>query len=711
MRKFKFFALAFAAIAFAGCSDDAIDGQGGNTGTIGDGTPAYLTISFSTNGGSSSRADDTNIGDTDGNQENSGHTSDGVEGESKVGKVLVVVSPVSDAGSGFAKLYNSLDEEPEDNTTEGFYEENPTTKTYKNAQPIEVTTGEYNVLVVINPVATIYEDYLETGNNINDGITTGVESLYNSIVTGQYDYTPATGQETTYPDNYINSANSIGMGLAFGGTSSSTADAAFMMANKEEVPVTLTVDNTPDNPAEAEVDVERVLSKITFREKAADNELAANAYEVPVLISAPAIVVDGAIQDPDSDPATYTVYKLNKAKDALGKDIYVRYTEENGENKFVAAYKDSGTDYTPTGSSSSIDIYTALTAVTVAGYVEADKDNSYAVIDKDLDGVVDDDEKNQVNLQFDTDAAESDTWYVKLEGYALVNLSKKVNYIRHTVTNGVMNPFGTVSNTRFLWTPYWDEKNGVVFVENNGEMKFPNTVDPTEWFFNTLEEVSDESKTLAISEDAINFDDADFYKSLSSLTVDGGDAENTGDQHNPLPNSGDLGKLMAYCFENSTDVAHQTHGLSTGISFVARIYSDKACTEPINDLYLYAGHHYTSLAQMKQILGEAAPNVDDESTKEELEQAGVIQYSSNICYYYSTEIKHYDNDEPTVLGPMEYAIMRNNIYSLSVSNIKTLGDPFVDPTPDTPNESTEAALDVLVNLEPWIVRYNDIEFN
>ena len=149
MRKFKFFALAFAAIAFAGCSDDAIDGQGGNTGTIGDGTPAYLTISFSTNGGSSSRADDTNIGDTDGNQENSGHTSDGVEGESKVGKVLVVVSPVSDAGSGFAKLYNSLDEEPEDNTTEGFYEENPTTKTYKNAQPIEVTTGEYNVLVVI----------------------------------------------------------------------------------------------------------------------------------------------------------------------------------------------------------------------------------------------------------------------------------------------------------------------------------------------------------------------------------------------------------------------------------------------------------------------------------------------------------------------------------------------------------------------------------
>ena len=30
MKKFKFYALAFAAIAFAGCSDDVIDGQGAN---------------------------------------------------------------------------------------------------------------------------------------------------------------------------------------------------------------------------------------------------------------------------------------------------------------------------------------------------------------------------------------------------------------------------------------------------------------------------------------------------------------------------------------------------------------------------------------------------------------------------------------------------------------------------------------------------------
>ena len=46
MKKFKFFALAFAALSFAACSDDVIDGKGENTGTGGDATPAYLTISF-----------------------------------------------------------------------------------------------------------------------------------------------------------------------------------------------------------------------------------------------------------------------------------------------------------------------------------------------------------------------------------------------------------------------------------------------------------------------------------------------------------------------------------------------------------------------------------------------------------------------------------------------------------------------------------------
>ena len=59
---------------------------------------------------------------------------------------------------------------------------------------------------------------------------------------------------------------------------------------------------------------------------------------------------------------------------------------------------------------------------------------------------------------------------------------------------------------------------------------------------------------------------------------------------------------------------------------------------------------------------------------------------------------------------MEFAIMRNNIYSLSIAGISKIGDPFVDPTPSIPNEHPEAALQVEATIIPWIVRYHDIEF-
>ena len=92
MKKFKFFALAFAALSFAACSDDALDGKGGNSGSAGDGTPAYLTISFSANTGNSSRstADDANNNGDEHNQdgttgqEDSGHHNDGTADEQAV---------------------------------------------------------------------------------------------------------------------------------------------------------------------------------------------------------------------------------------------------------------------------------------------------------------------------------------------------------------------------------------------------------------------------------------------------------------------------------------------------------------------------------------------------------------------------------------------------------------------------------------------------
>lgn len=711
--------LLFAGIT--ACTDDAIETQTGNS-SKGEGTPAYLTISFTANSGSSTRA---NNGDEHGSADESGHKSTGIEEESKVTSALVVVSPVSTATDavGFAKVYSTAASTGSDAE---FTMVDNNSQMYQTAEPIEIVTGDYNVLVVINPATTLTGDnQLDADNQTSDIIK--VRALYNKILTGNYAYTATSSDESdesdessTTKDNYTNAANSIGMGLGYDGTSKDGA--YFMMANKAAATVTVDASNTLENPAPVDVTVERVLSKITFREKAESGNLPKNAYPVTVnLGSAPAITEVGLVQDEGSSPATYTEYTFNKAKDALDNEVYALY---NKDGDFQAVYK-KGSVYDDPDDKYAEDIYifTQATAYIIDVYNDLnDKTNAYAVSDVNNNNQLDEAEKAGIELELDPNAApEIDTWYVKLEGYSLVNLAKSVNYVRHTVGvgGGMQAPFGTLSATNYLWTPNWEAKNNVDLDDENFTVE-------SGWYYNTLADVSADSKVLAVDGNAIDWDAAGLegcFRSFTDGLIEDGSEVTGGDSHAPggsgtQPN---VGQLMSYCFENSTDQSHQVHGLSTGISFVGRIYSDEACTQPIEKLYLYAEHNYTSLKQIQEAYGNATPQAildmiadPSKETKENLEKAGVTLYNGNVCYYYTTEIKHFDNGkndgEEGALGVNEFIIMRNNIYSLAVTTIEDIGAPFVDPTPNTPNESVKAALQVNVQIVPWIVRYNDIEF-
>ena len=76
------------------------------------------------------------------------------------------------------------------------------------------------------------------------------------------------------------------------------------------------------------------------------------------------------------------------------------------------------------------------------------------------------------------------------------------------------------------------------------------------------------------------------------------------------------------------------------------------------------------------------------------------------CYYFCWN-RHNDNNDDTVTGPMEFAIVRNNIYKLSVTGINRLGHPRIsenDPapiTPDTPDEKNSHYLTLSVEVTPW----------
>lgn len=691
--------LLFAGIT--ACTDDAIETQTGNS-SKGEGTPAYLTIAFSSNAGSSTKA--TNDGDGDGDAEDSKHQNAGTEAEVAVKTALIVVVPAEgeEGGTGFARYYSAMDgtadtENPDLTVING------QNRTYSTNSPIKIAataTGiTYKVLVVVNPLSSLTDSYTGIANGITD--LAQAQALYNTITTGNYSDTKTT---------YTEAANELG-----------NATAGFMMANRSEKTVIVYDYNTPDNPAEAELDVERVLSKITFRPKEV-NDQPSYVYEVESTIGTAfkAETEEGAFNNEQPEGTTPNAKgTFNKGHDEAGNEVWVLY---DNDSKFVGVYG-KGTLITGEGDYKDLYFFSRLTPKTQDEYDEGTEEDQkkWYVGTKTGADFTTEDEINSVTLEMKKDESASTTkkFYVKLEGYALINLSNKVNYVRHTIDVGgvIESPFGSVAS-KYLYTPGWEEKNAATFGDSGDFVE--GGFNAGTHFYNTLADVSGESKTLVPSgSDWLT--NSTYFKTFAATAENPGEVTGDGNEHNTSSgNLDDIGYLLGYCFENSVVAEQQRHGLTTGISFVARIWEDEACSKPLERLYLYAGNNFESIQSIVEAYAGSVPSaIKDLAAKEakgetidkaDLEAAGIDRYEGNVCYYYTNRIKHYDNGDDNSLGVMEFAIMRNNIYSLAVTNISNLGDPFIDPTPGIENESEEAALVIEANIVPWIVRYNDIEF-
>ena len=85
------------------------------------------------------------------------------------------------------------------------------------------------------------------------------------------------------------------------------------------------------------------------------------------------------------------------------------------------------------------------------------------------------------------------------------------------------------------------------------------------------------------------------------------------------------------------------------------------------------------------------------------------------CYYFYW-IRHNDNLMSGLMGVMEFATVRNNVYKLYVESIGRFGhptDPKDDPDPkeeDDPDEDPLRYIRVNVDVLPWVVRENPIKF-
>lgn len=360
--------------------------------------------------------------------------------------------------------------------------------------------------------------------------------------------------------------------------------------------------------------------------------------------------------------------------------------------------------YDNLSSSSAFDIGTIKVERSVArfDYKAVHDDNKYVV----RDNLESQDEESKKNPGI----------YIQLTDVALINMSKSFYYLRRVSKNG--------QNTEATICGVETANNYVVDTDAADKLKYTtasNWQNKRENFFYNLEE-PDTWKWTSL---------ADISKNEEDNTIE---PEDKAGYH-----------IWRYAIENtipqdaSGTNTLQKNGITTGVVFRAKIgredNSDVTWTDG-NDIYVFDDVLYGDWESVEKY-ATAHPTEDVayayEAIKngdyEKPEDVGFTIYkynTANQCYYtyYYYWNRHNDNGKEPVMGPMEFAVVRNNVYKLSVEAIYRFGypegetpnpetpdeeDPKEDPGPD-PEPDPEVFLKVNVQVLPWVVRENEISF-
>lgn len=183
--------------------------------------------------------------------------------------------------------------------------------------------------------------------------------------------------------------------------------------------------------------------------------------------------------------------------------------------------------------------------------------------------------------------------------------------------------------------------------------------------------------------------------------------------------------FIDYIYENTMTKTAQLQGYTTGLvleaQFTPKVWKNGgAGYMEGNTFYAYNNEYYASLQEVQT----ACPGVKDfediDSEKynaaeteritltKKYAQQGVTVYYQAKCYYHFW-IRHANNNKPNDMGVMEFGIVRNNVYRMSVNTIAGPGLPTPPFTPDRPDEDGETYLGITVNVLPWVVRNNNMD--
>lgn len=132
--------------------------------------------------------------------------------------------------------------------------------------------------------------------------------------------------------------------------------------------------------------------------------------------------------------------------------------------------------------------------------------------------------------------------------------------------------------------------------------------------------------------------------------------------------------------------------------FLTQKAKGKTATDRLTEAEAYQlswnNYMYVTFGYSLGTNGTSIINLNGKDTRRLLARYGLHTYADGVCYY-THWIRHSNNNDPSK-GIMEYAIVRNNVYKLRLSDIYGLGHdipyepPFdpepVDPTPPGPDD-------------------------
>lgn len=189
-------------------------------------------------------------------------------------------------------------------------------------------------------------------------------------------------------------------------------------------------------------------------------------------------------------------------------------------------------------------------------------------------------------------------------------------------------------------------------------------------------------------------------------------------------------KVAAYCYENTMLKDKQKNGYTTGIVFKAEIAPSKMMQKKagsggveenstftsMSEIYYHSGIFYKNIEALKAagvLLADGTTSSSASGAPADLKKNDVQCFKRGdtngkfICYY-PYWIKHIPS-ENTAEDVMEFGIVRNNVYKVTVTGIQGVGkdgvteDIITDTETDDP---TTVLLNVKLSIKPWTVRAN-----